>query len=377
MNRTFHAVFASPPDAAVLAPSALRRAGQGRSVRAPSPRRATRSRAPSTPAPLPLPTRPRTRGAPGTNAAVGKPLPPDPRRAPGHRRPGFNDARPAPAWSDLLGQVTTAGTRRADYVTVLMGANDVCRSSEAAMTSVAEPSAPSSPAALARFSAARPRRPHLRGQHPRHPPPLGGRSATTSSRPCSPGARSASASRCSRRPLSMAHPETSSAASACASAAIAYNTQLADVCARYVHCRFDGNAAFNTTFVAADVSRLDFFHPSLPGAGEARCRSAGSAGLRLHGRHARPSSAAATRPVAADRSRLVALGASDDVGVAGIEYRTRHRPYIAATPGPLTLRARARSLTYRCGRRERQRRSDAIAPALIRPARKRSASRAC
>ena len=34
---------------------------------------------------------------------------------------------------------------------------------------------------------------------------------------------------------------------------IDFNTQLAQVCALYSQCRFDNNAAFNTSFVAGDV----------------------------------------------------------------------------------------------------------------------------
>jgi PKD repeat protein len=45
---------------------------------------------------------------------------------------------------------------------------------------------------------------------------------------------------------------------------IDYNTQLAQVCALYVQCRFDGNAVFNTTFTTGDVSG-DYFHPSIAG----------------------------------------------------------------------------------------------------------------
>ena len=46
---------------------------------------------------------------------------------------------------------------------------------------------------------------------------------------------------------------------------IDFNTQLAQVCALYPgRCRFDNNAVFNTTFVASDVSG-DYFHPSISG----------------------------------------------------------------------------------------------------------------
>ena len=45
---------------------------------------------------------------------------------------------------------------------------------------------------------------------------------------------------------------------------IAYNAELATVCAGYARCRFDNNAVFNTTFTSSDVSG-DYFHPSIAG----------------------------------------------------------------------------------------------------------------
>jgi PKD repeat protein len=45
---------------------------------------------------------------------------------------------------------------------------------------------------------------------------------------------------------------------------IAYNAELASVCGAYARCRFDSNAAFNTTFTTSDVSG-DYFHPSIAG----------------------------------------------------------------------------------------------------------------
>jgi len=46
---------------------------------------------------------------------------------------------------------------------------------------------------------------------------------------------------------------------------IDFNTQLAEVCALYQQCTFDNNAIFNGQFTPADVSDLDYFHPSLQG----------------------------------------------------------------------------------------------------------------
>jgi GDSL-like Lipase/Acylhydrolase len=46
---------------------------------------------------------------------------------------------------------------------------------------------------------------------------------------------------------------------------IDFNTQLSEVCALYPKCQFDNNGVFNAGFSAADVSNLDYFHPSLQG----------------------------------------------------------------------------------------------------------------
>jgi hypothetical protein len=40
---------------------------------------------------------------------------------------------------------------------------------------------------------------------------------------------------------------------------------LAQECAAYPTCRFDGNAVFSHQFSKSEVSRLDYFHPSLAG----------------------------------------------------------------------------------------------------------------
>ena len=46
---------------------------------------------------------------------------------------------------------------------------------------------------------------------------------------------------------------------------IAFNQVLQEECAKYARCLFDGNAVFDYQFARADVSRLDYFHPSLTG----------------------------------------------------------------------------------------------------------------
>jgi lysophospholipase L1-like esterase len=44
-----------------------------------------------------------------------------------------------------------------------------------------------------------------------------------------------------------------------------FNAILGEECAALAKCRFDGNAVFNYPFAPAQVSRLDYFHPSLAG----------------------------------------------------------------------------------------------------------------
>ena len=45
----------------------------------------------------------------------------------------------------------------------------------------------------------------------------------------------------------------------------AFNTALATVCAEFARCRWDGLATHDVQFTRADVSTLDYFHPSVAG----------------------------------------------------------------------------------------------------------------
>jgi GDSL-like Lipase/Acylhydrolase len=46
---------------------------------------------------------------------------------------------------------------------------------------------------------------------------------------------------------------------------VAFNQILAEECAQYSRCRWDNKAVYNFQFSASQVSTLDFFHPSLSG----------------------------------------------------------------------------------------------------------------
>jgi lysophospholipase L1-like esterase len=49
---------------------------------------------------------------------------------------------------------------------------------------------------------------------------------------------------------------------------IDFNAVLQQECAAYSRCRFDGNAVFDYPFTRSHVSKLDYFHPSLSGQSE-------------------------------------------------------------------------------------------------------------
>jgi hypothetical protein len=96
---------------------------------------------------------------------------------------------------------------------------------------------------------------------------------------------------------------------------------LDEVCATYIHCRFDGRALFDDPFTSDDVSKRDYFHPSLQG----EAPRAGDVGgdVRLHGRDR---AALVGHRGQAEGGVSVSLAATDDVGVAAIEYRLNLAP---------------------------------------------------
>jgi lysophospholipase L1-like esterase len=171
----------------------------------------------------------------------------------------YNDARAGAKMRDAPGQAQVAVGQGARYVTILMGANDVCTSSIETMTSVAD----------------------FRAQF------------TTTMNVLATGLPAGSHVFVSSIPdvyqlWVLFHNDAAAqlvwaVAGICQSMLSPFNTEqdrqtvrareqafnqvLAEVCARpqYAMCRFDGLAVFNYAFTAGQVSRLDYFHPSLSG----------------------------------------------------------------------------------------------------------------
>jgi len=173
----------------------------------------------------------------------------------------FNDAKSGARMVDLAGQLTTVAGRGVDYVTILMGGNDVCQPSEAQMTSVADFTAQFS-TAMASFTATSSNTniyvvsiPNVKNLWSA----LKGNSIARFIWAIGGVCQSMLA-----RPTSTLQADVDRRARVL-QREVDYNTALATVCAQYTRCRFDGNAVFNITYVASDVSTRDYFHPSLAG----------------------------------------------------------------------------------------------------------------
>lgn len=173
----------------------------------------------------------------------------------------FNDAVSGADMADLNAQARSAVAQRAQYVTILMGANDVCASSEAGVTDpeVFEQQFRTSMATLstglpnARFYVVSIPRVYRLWQALR-----GNASARfvwtlfgiCQSMLANPGS-TAPADEQRRLRVDAKNAE--------------FNLRLAEVCAEYVHCRFDNNTVFNYPFTATHVTTRDYFHPSISG----------------------------------------------------------------------------------------------------------------
>ncbi|MFJ3584254.1 SGNH/GDSL hydrolase family protein [Streptomyces sp. NPDC090127] len=175
----------------------------------------------------------------------------------------WNLARSGARMADLPEQMAAAGTRKPELVTVLMGANDACRTTAAQMTPVAEFRADFE-ASLANLRSSAPKAqvyvssvPDLKRLWAR------GKDSPTSRRVWSLGICASMLA----DPLDL----TASAErrrTTVRDRVVAYNEVLAEVCARDRRCRYDGGAVFGFPFDGRQLSPWDWFHPSK--AGQAR-----------------------------------------------------------------------------------------------------------
>ena len=174
----------------------------------------------------------------------------------------YNDAVSGAEMIDLNGQVQSAVSQGVGYVTILMGANDVCASSEAGMTPVSTFRSQLD-TALATLKAGLPNAAVFVVSIP------------SVHRLWDIGKNSSSARNawdgfdiCQSM---LANPQSTAQADVDRRARVRqrnidFNTELAAACTAYgANCKFDGNAVFNYPFVLSQVSSWDYFHPNTSG----------------------------------------------------------------------------------------------------------------
>ena len=225
----------------------------------------------------------------------------------------FNDAKSGAKMVDLDAQVSTATEQNVAYVTILIGANDLCTRTVAGMTSIDDFRSRFEDA-MSTLSAGSPRArifvasiPNVYRLWAILKDDLLARLAWRTLDVCQSLLEDAG----STDPADVARRRSVMQRN------IAFNTALAEVCAMYVHCRIDEGAVFEDPFSPEDVSRRDYFHPSLEGQrGLAQVTWASSFDFTDQ---IPPTSAATTAPI--EGGTWVILSAADDVALAGIEYR--------------------------------------------------------
>ncbi|MCH6231090.1 GDSL-type esterase/lipase family protein [Microbacterium sp. CFH 31415] len=174
---------------------------------------------------------------------------------------GYNDAVAGAASGALNAQAAKAVTQGAQYVTIEIGANDACTKTVGAMTPTAtfKTNVQNALVTLSTSAAA---------------PQVFIASVPNLLRMYEVNKSSASA-RLTWALLGicksmLANPTSTKAVDVERRAAVQqrvneYNQALAEACAAYAWCRYDGGAVANYAFTRADISTRDYFHPSLSG----------------------------------------------------------------------------------------------------------------
>lgn len=168
----------------------------------------------------------------------------------------YNDARTGAKMANLDSQVKTAAGQAVNYLTVLMGANDLCTSSIATMTPTATFQAQVQQALTDFFATDSNGHVYLSS--------LPNIYQLWSVLHTNALARSTWASFKICQSMLNAN-NTEAQRQQVVAQEVADNNVLATVCAQFTNCRWDGLAAYNTQFPAGDVSTVDYFHPNIQG----------------------------------------------------------------------------------------------------------------
>jgi lysophospholipase L1-like esterase len=173
----------------------------------------------------------------------------------------FNDAEIGANMADLPGQAQKAVRRKVEYVTILIGSNDACASSEATMTPVATFRSQLDQALNTISTGLPTTRVFIASIPDTHRLWSVGRGngaarwAWSTYRIC----QSMLAN-----PLSNA-PADNDRRARVRQRIVDFNTQLAQACSGRPNCKFDGNAVFNYPFSLSHASPWDYFHPNTAG----------------------------------------------------------------------------------------------------------------
>jgi hypothetical protein len=178
---------------------------------------------------------------------------------------GNNDARTGAKMTDANGQAQTAVAQRADTVTILMGSNDVCTSTVAAMTPAATVGAQLTAALQTLISGSLTRRVYVgsipnvnrlwRIFHLNYAADL----VWSVAHICQ---------------SLLANPRSSAAADVSRRAQVAAqvnadNDAIQQACGAFPQCFYDNGAAYRVAFSTSDVTTRDYFHPSVSGQAKA------------------------------------------------------------------------------------------------------------
>jgi lysophospholipase L1-like esterase len=168
----------------------------------------------------------------------------------------YNNSVSGAKAEDLPAQVAAAISQEADYITILIGSNDLCTSSVSTMTSPIR-FAGQINAALEMLHERLPRArifvssiPDIYRLWSVLHTDREARQAWTASRICQ---------------SMLAAANTEAQRQEVVSREVAFNRILADACSKYRNCRWDRGAVYNYKFPASQISTVDYFHPGPSG----------------------------------------------------------------------------------------------------------------
>jgi lysophospholipase L1-like esterase len=173
----------------------------------------------------------------------------------------YNDAKTGAKMIDLDGQVKTAVSQGVDYVTILMGANDACTSSESTMTDVTTFRSQLDQA-LNDLSAGLPNAriavisiPNIYQLWYVGHTSAAAVTAWNSLKICQSMLANPTSTKKTDEDRRQRVKQR----------VVDFNAQLQQACALHAHCLFDNNAVFNYPFQLSQVSGWDYFHPNKSG----------------------------------------------------------------------------------------------------------------